>query len=89
VELGERHHHATDLDHLGDAHHAAGDRDAARTAWQQALDILDQFGIVRAGTGPGYPDADEINAKLRRLDTPDSGAPKQQDNDGRCTRTTQ
>ena len=74
--LGERHNHATTLDLLGDAHHAAGDRDAARSAWQHALDILDQLGIVRAGVGPGYPDADEINAKLRRLNSPDSGAPK-------------
>jgi hypothetical protein len=36
------------------------------------LNILDQFGIVRTGIGPGYPDADEINAKLHRLDTPAS-----------------
>jgi hypothetical protein len=64
-----------ELDHLGDAYHAAGDRDAARDAWQQAVNILDQLGIVRAGTGPGYPDADEIRAKLHRLDTPDSSRP--------------
>jgi tetratricopeptide (TPR) repeat protein len=76
VELGDRHNHAEALNLLGDAHHAAGDRDAARTAWQQALDILDQLGIVRAGVGPSYPDADEINAKLHRLDTPNSGAPQ-------------
>jgi tetratricopeptide (TPR) repeat protein len=77
LELGERHGHASDLNLLGDAHHAADNRDAARTAWQHALDILGQLGIVRAGVSPAYPDADEINAKLRRLDTPDSGAPKQ------------
>jgi tetratricopeptide (TPR) repeat protein len=76
--LGARHSHANDLDLLGDAHHAVGDRDAARHAWQQALDILDQLGIVRAGAGPGYPDADKINAKLRHLGAPNSSnTPKQ------------
>jgi hypothetical protein len=59
------------LNHLADARHAAGDRDASRAAWKQALDILDQLGVVRAGIGPGYPDADEINAKLHHLDPPD------------------
>jgi tetratricopeptide (TPR) repeat protein len=75
LELGYRHRHAAALDLLGDAHHAAGDRDAARTAWQHALDILDQLGIVRAGVGPGYPDADKINAKLHRL-TLQTAAPR-------------
>jgi tetratricopeptide (TPR) repeat protein len=87
---GEAHHHlqqAVDLfaklgdaagqahSHLADAHHAAGDRDAACQAWKQALNILDQLGVVRAGIGPGYPDVDEINAKLHHLDPPDSPRP--------------
>jgi tetratricopeptide (TPR) repeat protein len=71
-ELDDRHSLAVQLNHLGDAHHAAGDCDAARDAWQQALTILDQLGVVRAGAGPGYPDADEINTKLHRTDAPDS-----------------
>jgi hypothetical protein len=62
------------LDHFGDAYSAVGDR-AARDAWQQALNILDQLGVVRAGVGPGFPDADEINAKLHRLETPGSSGP--------------
>ncbi|MET8159275.1 tetratricopeptide repeat protein [Sphaerisporangium sp. NPDC005289] len=70
AELGDRHRLADQLDHLGDAFHAAGDHDAARAAWRQTLTILDQLGVVRAGTGPGYPDADEIGAKLRRLAEP-------------------
>jgi tetratricopeptide (TPR) repeat protein len=74
---GDRHGYAVHLDHLGDAYHAAGDRDAARHAWRQALDILDQLGVVRAGVGPGYPDADAISAKLHHLDTPDSLRPEQ------------
>jgi tetratricopeptide (TPR) repeat protein len=76
-ELGDHHNQATHLDHLGDAYHAAGHRNAARDAWQQALDILDQLGVVRAGVGPSYPDADEINAKLHRVDASDSRSPEQ------------
>jgi hypothetical protein len=63
------------LNHLADALHAVGDRDAACEAWKQAVDILDQLGVVRAGVGPGYPDADEINAKFHHLDPPDSPRP--------------
>jgi tetratricopeptide (TPR) repeat protein len=66
-ELDDRHSLAVHLDHLGDAHYAAGDRDAASEAWHEAMAILDQLGVVRTGTGPGYPDADEISAKLRRV----------------------
>ena len=36
---------------------ATGDLDAARDAWQEALDILDRLGLgPRAGLGAGYPD---------------------------------
>jgi tetratricopeptide (TPR) repeat protein/transcriptional regulator with XRE-family HTH domain len=41
--------------HLGDAHQAAGDPGSARTAWRQALTILDSI---------HHPDAMEIRAKL-------------------------
>src|SRR5262249_25016192 len=60
-ELNNQHSHANHLDLLGDVHYAAGDHNAARDAWQQALNILDRLGLVRAGIGPGFPDADEIN----------------------------
>lgn len=71
-DLGERHSRAIYLDHLGDAYHASGDHVAACHAWRQALATLDQLGVVRAGSGPGYPDAGQINTKLHRLDTPDN-----------------
>jgi tetratricopeptide (TPR) repeat protein len=67
-ELDDRHSQATTLSHLGDTHHATGDLDAARDAWQEALGILDHLGVaLRAGLGAGYPDADELRAKLRHL----------------------
>jgi tetratricopeptide (TPR) repeat protein len=68
--IGDRHSVAGKMAHLADAYHAIGDREAARASWQQALDILDQLGVVRAGTGPGYPDAEKITAELRRLGPP-------------------
>jgi tetratricopeptide (TPR) repeat protein/transcriptional regulator with XRE-family HTH domain len=43
------------LHHLGDAHHAAEHSDAARSAWQQALDILDAL---------DHPDAGAVRGKL-------------------------
>jgi tetratricopeptide (TPR) repeat protein len=69
-ELGDQ--NALLLNLLGDAHHAAGDHDVARAAWQQSVNILDQYGIARIGIGPGYVDVDEINAKIHRLDTTNS-----------------
>jgi hypothetical protein len=40
------------------------------------LTILDRLGVVRGGVGPGYADADEISAKLHRLDaSPTSPGP--------------
>lgn len=46
---------ADTLDRLGDAHAAAADLPAARNAWQQALDILDDL---------GHHDAERLQAKL-------------------------
>ena len=51
----------TILTHLGDTHHAAGDPDAARDAWQQALTILDDL---------DHPDAAQVRAKLADVDPP-------------------
>ena len=66
-EVRSRGHLASVLGHLGDTLAAAGDQPAARAAWQQALAILDQPGpILTLGPGPGYPDADQIRAKLAR-----------------------
>lgn len=47
-ELGDRHHDANVLAHLGDTYCAVGDPQTARDAWRQALDILDSIGVVRA-----------------------------------------
>ena len=74
-QIDDRHSQAVKLSHLADAYHAAGDRRAALNAWQRALSILDHLGLVRAGTGPGYADADAINAKLHHLDTNTSVSP--------------
>ena len=46
---------------LGETHESAGDLDATRTAWQQALTILDRL---------DHPDAQGVRAKLAALDTP-------------------
>ena len=53
--MGHRDGEAEALDHLGDAHQRAGNRAAARVAWQRALDILDDL---------GQPRADEVRRKL-------------------------
>jgi len=57
--LGDRYNEAGILTHLGDTHHSAGHPDAARTAWRQALTILEDL---------DHPDADTVRAKLHRLD---------------------
>jgi tetratricopeptide (TPR) repeat protein len=68
-ELDDRHSQATTLSHLGETHHETGNLDAARDAWQGALDILDHLGLAtHAGLGAGYPDPDELRAKLADLD---------------------
>jgi DNA-binding SARP family transcriptional activator len=41
---------AETLDHLGDTHQEAGDETAARTAWEQALDVLDRLKHPGAGS---------------------------------------
>jgi DNA-binding SARP family transcriptional activator/tetratricopeptide (TPR) repeat protein len=57
VELTRhRHQEAEILTRLGDTHHAAGNADAARTAWQHAVTILDDL---------DHPDAERVRAKLR------------------------
>ncbi|HET8658646.1 MAG TPA: tetratricopeptide repeat protein [Micromonosporaceae bacterium] len=53
--LGDRFNEATTLSNLGDARVDARDPQAARTAWQQAVDILDEL---------GHPDAGAVRAKL-------------------------
>jgi DNA-binding SARP family transcriptional activator/tetratricopeptide (TPR) repeat protein len=59
AELGNRAAQATSLTHLGDTHAAAGNPDAARDAWEQALAILDGLGHASAG---------QVRTKLRQLD---------------------
>jgi hypothetical protein len=46
------------LTSLGDSYLTVDDRDAARTAWQQALDIFERLGL---------PDADDTRARLTKL----------------------
>jgi DNA-binding SARP family transcriptional activator/tetratricopeptide (TPR) repeat protein len=48
-ELGDRYHSATILTHMGDSNDAAGDQDAARRSWKEALDILDDLHHTDAG----------------------------------------
>ena len=54
-EIGHRWGYAETLGHLGDARQAAGDLGKARTAWEEALAVLDDL---------HHPDADRIRAKL-------------------------
>jgi DNA-binding SARP family transcriptional activator len=63
--LGDRYNEADVLTHLGDTHQTAGNPDAARTAWLQALTILDQL---------DYPDADQVRSRLGGLGAPTSDA---------------
>ncbi|MGE5292555.1 MAG: tetratricopeptide repeat protein [Micromonosporaceae bacterium] len=56
--LGHRYHKAETLTYAGDAYQTAGDQDAARDAWQQALAILDDL---------RHPDAAQVRASLDRL----------------------
>ncbi len=55
-ELADRYNEAGTLDRLGDVHSSAGDLDAARWAWTQALRTLDEI---------DHPDSDRVRAKLR------------------------
>jgi len=54
-EVGDRLSEATTLDRLAHSYHGAGDLDAARTAWRQALIIFDDL---------DHADADQVRAKL-------------------------
>jgi tetratricopeptide (TPR) repeat protein len=72
-ELDDRHGLAVLLDHVGDVYRAIGNIVAARDAWERALQVLSELGIVRAGSGPGYPDGRQIGRKLGQL--PDSVGP--------------
>ena len=47
-EIGDRRNEADALTHLGEVHWDAGDPTAAHTAWQGALDILDDLGDTQA-----------------------------------------
>ncbi|MFQ6268158.1 tetratricopeptide repeat protein [Kutzneria viridogrisea] len=58
-ELGDRPSEGRTLTDLGDIHLAAGNRPAARDAWQRALTIFEELG--------GRPDADKVRAKLDQL----------------------
>jgi predicted negative regulator of RcsB-dependent stress response len=61
-DIGEFWLTAFPLDHLGDAYYAAGDPEAARDSWKQAISVLE-----RAQLGG----ADEIHRKLHDLEAQD------------------
>jgi tetratricopeptide (TPR) repeat protein len=63
---GDRVSEAIGLAYLGDTHHAAADPDAARKAWEQALDILDRL---------EHPDAQQVRTKLHDLHTAETASP--------------
>lgn len=65
-EIGDSYHEAETLTHIGDTHRAAGNLQATRTAWRQALAILDDL---------DQPDADQVRTKLAALDTPTGSDP--------------
>ncbi len=56
--MGERYREAVTLNGVGDTHLAAGDPQAARDAWQQALVIFDDF---------HHAHADQVRTKLTAL----------------------
>jgi len=53
--MGDRYYEADSLIHLGDTYDAADRPDDARTAWKQALQILEEL---------DHPDADQLRADL-------------------------
>jgi tetratricopeptide (TPR) repeat protein len=57
-DLGDRPNEAQTLIHLGDTHHDAGNRVAARVAWQRALGIRIEL---------NHPDTAPITERLQRL----------------------
>jgi tetratricopeptide (TPR) repeat protein/transcriptional regulator with XRE-family HTH domain len=60
-DLGDRLSQAKVLVNLGDVHQAASSAQAAREAWQQALEILDDL---------HHQDADQVRARLRAHPAP-------------------
>ena len=56
---GDRYYQAVILTHLGDSHFAGGHDEAARTTWQQALDIFDDM---------SHPEGQQVRGKLQELD---------------------
>jgi tetratricopeptide (TPR) repeat protein/transcriptional regulator with XRE-family HTH domain len=64
--LGDRQFEAEAIAKVGDTHRTAGDADAARTAWQDALAIFNAL---------DHPDADQVRAKLRNLNHRDGPGP--------------
>ncbi|MEU1605891.1 ATP-binding protein [Micromonospora matsumotoense] len=54
-ETGERYYESVTLMHVGESHQAGAEPDAARAAWGQALDVLDQL---------GHPDAALVRGRL-------------------------
>jgi hypothetical protein len=56
-----RYEEADTLSRVGDAERGTHNRDAASSAWMQALEILEEL---------EHPDADTIRAKLKDLDQP-------------------
>jgi len=57
-QIGDRWGQAETLGHIGEAQVVAGHPDEARTAWQEALAILDDL---------HHPDAGQIRARLTKL----------------------
>jgi tetratricopeptide (TPR) repeat protein len=55
------------LANMGDCHNLRGDLKEAREVWGTAMEILDRLGNPPC-VGRGYPDAEEIRAKLAGLD---------------------
>jgi tetratricopeptide (TPR) repeat protein len=63
-QTGNRYPRAEALSHLGDAHQATGNLEAARTAWREALPILDDL---------QHPDAEQVRAKLHAAEAAANG----------------
>jgi tetratricopeptide (TPR) repeat protein len=67
-ELADRYSQAVTLTNLGDTYHEADNDEAARSAWQQALDILEDFGNVDdADADAGHVRPEQLRARLRGL----------------------
>ena len=75
-ELTDSYSQAVTYTFLGDSYHAAGHDNAARDAWQRALDILENFG----NHDVGHVRPEQLHAKLHDLDsiTPGAQIPNEQ-----------